>query len=340
MKKNLLIAFIITAIFACNKKDDILTPLAVNAPDEVFNKLFTFSNGLIGSSLTHSIGLPDGRTLWLSSDGFIGTANADRTTTVDKITAVKNAAMVQTDKAFLTLNTTENTKVKSLAEPTAPGNYLLLTHGAVNAGNLEVFVHEYNITQRFLKLQVASFSFPALKFNGLTDLKNLNAITYGDYVYSDNEYHYIFGRETRGTEIKIHVARATLGKISNQPTWQYFDGTKYVADATLSKHILATSAKQYSVLKQGDKFKIILQKDNKIMAYTAPVLVGPYDAGKVLFSTTETTPTANAFVHTQFVSKTGQYLVSYDVQNLGALNQNFLKNVDMFRPKFYRHDLL
>jgi hypothetical protein len=336
----LFLALLLSVGFACSQKDDILTPVAVNAPDEVFNKLFAFSNGLVGSSLTHSIGLPDSRTLWLSSDGFIGTANADRSTSVDKITAVKNAGIVQTDKTFLMLNATENAKAKNLTDPAAPGNYLLMAHGAVNGGNVEVFVHEYNITQRFLKLQIANFSFPALKFNGLTDLKNLNAITYGDYVYSDADYHYIFGRETRGAEIKIHVARASLGKLSNQATWMYYDGSKYVADATKTLPILATSAKQYTVLKQGDKFKIILQKDNKVMAYTAQILAGPYDAGKVLFSITDVATTSNAFVHTQFVGKNGQYLISYDVQNLGNLNQNFLKNVDMFRPKFYRHDLL
>jgi hypothetical protein len=340
MKKKLFLALLLSIGFACSKKDDILSPVAVNAPDEVFNKLFTFSSGLVGSSLTHSVGLPDGRTLWLFSDSFIGTANADRSTSADKITAIRNAGMVQTDKSFLTLNASENSKVKNLADPVAPGNYLLFGHGVANGGNVEVFVHEYNITQRFLKLQIASFSFPALKFNGLTDLKNLNAITYGDYVYSDNDYHYIFGRETRGSEIKIHVARASLGKISSQATWLYYDGSKYVADATQSQAILATSAKQYSVIKTGDKFKIVLQKDNKIMAYTAPVLVGPYDTGKVLLNLSEAAPTSNAFVHTQFISKKGQYLISYDVQNLGLQNQNFLKNIDLFRPKFYRHDLL
>ena len=338
MKQASIYLLLSLALIAC-KGTDATTPSVQNAPDETYNALFTFKNGVIGSSISHSLALPDGRTLWLFSDGFIGTANDDRSTSVDKITAVRNAGVIQADKLFTTLNATEQGKAKNLVDATAPGDYLSLAGGAVSGGNIEILTHEFNITQRFLKLNLVTFSFPALKFISLVELKNPIGITYGDYIYSDNNYHYIFGRETRGTDMKIHVARATLGKLGNQALWQYYNGSEYGNDATKSVAIFNTSARQFSVVKINEQFKIVLQKDKNVIAYTAPVLVGPYDAGKTLFSITDSNPTSNAFVHTQFTTKDGQYLLSYDVQNLGTQNQNFLKNVDLFRPKFYRHNL-
>jgi len=55
----------------------IQAPAAV--PDEAFGQLFVrFGDGWTGGDGTSSVPLPDGRTLWMFGDTFLGQVNPDR----------------------------------------------------------------------------------------------------------------------------------------------------------------------------------------------------------------------------------------------------------------------
>jgi hypothetical protein len=88
-----------------------------------FQSVFHRYTGWTGGDATYSIPLPDGRTLWLFGDSFIGTVRPDRSRPGSSF--YRNAAMVQQGNEFITLPVSGNAFVR----PADPGWWYWPGHG-------------------------------------------------------------------------------------------------------------------------------------------------------------------------------------------------------------------
>ena len=98
-----LLVSLLLAPVACTRIPEAPPPrLAPEAvPDVAFNQLFTrFGNGWTGGDGTLSMGLPDGRTLWLFGDTFLGHVRTDNSRPLDS-PLIRNCLVIQDGEKFV-----------------------------------------------------------------------------------------------------------------------------------------------------------------------------------------------------------------------------------------------
>src|SRR5690606_11911686 len=109
---------------------------SIAEPDHGFNRLFQRSgDGWTGGDGTLSVALPDGRTLWLFGDSFLGTVSADRSRPSDA-PFIRNSMIVQNGVALETLYQNAGGTPVAFFNPDAADHWYWPGHGVVEGGTL------------------------------------------------------------------------------------------------------------------------------------------------------------------------------------------------------------
>ncbi|MFZ5938986.1 MAG: T9SS type A sorting domain-containing protein [Bacteroidota bacterium] len=328
-------------------------PLQATEPDTVFNSLFRRDiGGWIAADATYSIPLPDGRTLWLFGDTFIGSVEENGSAIVPGAKFIRNSAVIQEGEAMSTLTGGTRTAPSDFIPTEYPDSiWYWPEQGIVDNDTLRIFVSRFatDPTQpagwNFKQIGscIASYSYPGLEYIGKTPLPvfDLNGVIYGDRLLADSGYIYIYGRRTDDPSINIaypHVARTLQGELMKQQ-WEYFTGSDWSNDPTDTKRMNNFQvSQQYSVSEYKGKYILLTQDiwlSPKIYSFTSFSPTGPWSNKRLLYTTPETegsTFTYNAYVHPQF-NRDDEMLVSYNV------NGDFFSifsNVEIYRPRFIR----
>ncbi len=318
--------------------------------DSLFNAWFHQDNGgWIAGDGTYSIYLPNGRTLWLFGESFIGEVNPDNTIAPGS-KRIDNCAMLQDGSTFTTLMGGS----AGDPQPFIPSDYPDSTwyipgHGAVQNDTLYIFLTKYRERSGSMGKQteiisndIALFTYPALSFKGIISLPYFSTgkVVYGDRVLADGEYLYIYGSkpETQDGNIPYpHVARTRTGSLTGG--WEFFNGSQWTSDPAFSSKFMNNQvSREYSVFRHQDRFVLITQDifySPYIWSFTSPTPWGPWTNKKFLYKTPlpfESMATYDAYAHPQF-AKNGELLISYNS------NGDFFKifgNVDLNKPKFIR----
>ncbi|MBN1132272.1 MAG: DUF5005 domain-containing protein [Bacteroidales bacterium] len=332
----------------------IALPLSLEAidPDTAFNRLFRQDiGGWIAADATYSIHLPDGRTLWLFGDTFIG--EVEGVAIRNGSAFIRNSAVIQENSELMTLHG---------GTPEAPDDFIKTDnpdstwywpeHGIVDRDTLRIllgkFRHEDNGTPGFDFAQagndIASFSWPDLEFIRTEPVMAhaINGVTYGDRVLTDSDTIYIYGRRSDTASYNIpypHVARTTGGNFMNQAAWEFFDGSGWSPDPEDSRRIHDFQvSQQYSVSTYRGKYILLTQDiwlSPDIYTFVSDSPVGPWRNKTKIYTTPETggtTFTYNAWAHPQF-NKQNELLVSY---NVNGDFWSIFSNVELYRPRFIR----
>ncbi|MFW5877763.1 MAG: DUF5005 domain-containing protein [bacterium] len=325
--------------------------LAVD-PDTVFNNQFRRDiGGWIAADATYSIYLPDGRTLWLFGDTFIGEVNEDNSI-VPGSKFIRNSAVIQDGDDLQTLfGGTRAVPADYIPTPNPDSTWYWPEHGIVEDDTLRIFVAKFRKDPdgppgfQFAHAgnDIANFSFPGLEFINSVEItaSAVNDVLYGDRIMDDSLYVYIYGRRNDDPEINIaypHVARAGKGEVMDQ-NWEYFTGKGWSSNPDGTKRINSFQvSQQYSVTKFMGKYILLTQDiwtSPKIFTFTSDSPTGPWENKRLIYETPERegdTWTYNAYAHPQFNEK-GELLVSYNV------NGDFFSifdNVEIYRPRFIR----
>lgn len=326
--------------------------LKATEPDTTFNNQFRRDiGGWIAADATYSIHLPNGRTLWLFGDTFIG--EVDDISIVNGSKFIRNSAVIQTGTNLQTLHG---------GTPSAPDDFIQTNHpdatwywpehGIVENDTLRIFVakfrHEDNGSEGFnfahAGNDIANFTYPGLEFISTVPLHAhaVNGVIYGDRVLADTSYLYIYGRKSDPDNFNIpypHVARTTEGHLMHQSTWEYYNGTGWSTDPGASKPFQDIPvSQQYSITTHMGKYLLLTQNiwlSPEIFTYVADSPTGPWKNKTKIYTTPETsdnTFTYNAYAHPQF-NKNNELLVSYNVN--GDFSSIF-SNVELYRPQFIR----
>ena len=321
-------------------------------PDTAFNRQFRQEiGGWIAADATYSIYLPDGRTLWLFGDTFIGVVNEDNSI-VPGSRFIRNSAVIQDGNDLQTLfRGTRSDPSDFIPTDHLDSLWYWPEHGIVENDTLRIFVAKFRKNPdgpsgfqfEHAGNDIANFTYPGLEHisNVAIYASASNDVLDGDRILEDTSHIYIYGRRNDDPSVNIpypHVARALKGEVMEQG-WEFYTGSGWSSDPDATQRINSFQvSQQYSVTRFMGKYILLTQDiwtSPKIFTFTSETPVGPWKNKKLVYTTPEssgTTWTYNAYAHPQFNSA-GELLVSYNVNGDFA---SIFNNVEIYRPRFIR----
>ncbi|MBI1226631.1 MAG: DUF5005 domain-containing protein [Bacteroidetes bacterium] len=303
-----------------------------------FNQLFTRYSGWTGGDATYSVPLPDGRTLWMFGDSFIGTVNPNRTRPNSPFK--RNAFVVQDGDEMTTLTG----GATAFVEPAEAGWWYWPGHGISHGDTLQVILFGFKSTGSgawdfaYASVDIATFSLPDFQLLSIERKITDPPTNYGAAILQDDGYLYLYGSEKQGFSKFLHTARVPGDNLNGE--WEYFDGTGWTTDPSQSARHFANVSDEFAVFKSGDRYYLLTQHHilgGEIYLYDSDNPVSGFSNKKLLYCTPQTGVngqfTYNAFAHPQF-SQGGELLVSYNVNTNNFAD--LFKNADTYRPFFVR----
>jgi hypothetical protein len=309
-----------------------------------------------GMDGTYSVELPDGRTVWIFGDSFLGTVNPDSTRDRRSPVFIRNSFAIQDGDSLRTLYQEIDGWESSLVIPPDATKGTTFSEdslwywpgdGFVENSKLKVFMsafyqaHEGNWGFRWVRTDLAIFSLPEIKFEKIVKIPfaKSSKIHFGHAVADeDNNHTYIYGL---GEDKYPYVARAPKGAVTDQ--WEFFTGKGWSTNvADIEPMIKRKGSEQFSVFLLNGKYIYLTQiggfADNSIVSYTSNTPYGEWKNRQVLYKAhvpgnDKDLFAYNAVAHPQFLNKNG-LLVSYNVNSFKL--EDLFQDATIYRPRFIR----
>jgi hypothetical protein len=329
--------------------------------DKKFTRLFARDCcGVTGADGEYSVLLPDGRTVWIFGDSFLGTVKPDRSREKRTPWFIRNCMAVQEGDSLRTLyNVIDGWESSLVIPPGAPKGkqfsedtlWYWPGDGFIENGKLKVFMSQFNQAVkgdwgfRWQSANIATFSLPGIKLERIDHFSypGENEIHWGHAVCDgDAKFTYIYGAEDKSKN--LYVARAPKGNIL--APWEFYTGTKWVKESKLSKPMLAIQgSEQFSVFKLKNKYVLIVQEGGfmtgEIVSYYSDSPYTGWKNRKVLCHTqlpddvvsTKNLFAYNSLAHPQFIEN-GELLISNCVNSFVV--EDVFKDASKYRPVFLR----
>lgn len=302
--------------------------------------------GWIGGDSTYSVQLPDGRTLWLFSDSFIGTVTSAGQPQPG-MTMVHNALVTEDDAGRLSTRTAEGPD-SFFADP-SESTYYWVQDAKVEGDELIVFlsltkqVDEHGF--EWERNAIARVSLPDLTVTDIDEDDSGGSVAWGAGLMTTPTHTYVYGVEDRGGAKHLHLARVSAGNLADPSKWEYRTEDDWTTDAARSVRLTDGVANELSVSPHKDGYLMISSDTSQpfspdINAWTACSPEGPWEHPQTIYETPESTPkdhfTYNA--HGQpHLSQDGELLISYNVNTFNF--EELLGDPTLYRPKFITLDL-
>ena len=325
---------------------------SVSIPDTALSKLFIRNCcGFTGGDGTYSVLLPNGKTVWIFGDTFLGTVNPDLSRARSTPIFIRNSFVIQDGDSLTTLHRFSPPHNTSLVIPPAVRENENLSEdelwfwpgdGLIEDGRLKVFFSLFSQSDtgmwnfQWQSTWLATFSLPGIKEESLVEIpySKTNKVHYGHAIYEAPDFTYIYG----ACEKQAHVARYTSGNV-NGP-WEFYTGKEWTENPDESRPMSDMhSSEQFTVLKIKDKYVYITQMDSfsrDICSFVSETPFGPWDQQSLLYTTPipgedKNLITYNAIAHPQYMDNK-RILVSYNMNSF-KLEDHF-RNADIYRPRF------
>jgi hypothetical protein len=323
--------------------------------DTIFtNRFLPKGNGFTGGDGTYSIELPDGNTLWIFGDTFIGNTTPDNRRIKTSPAYIRNSFVLIKEDTLQTIHQGASHEFKSMMIPpeVADGSSGLSElqlwywpgDAFINNGKLNVFASKFFQKDHkdmwgfeFRGTELVEFSLPDFEPLSVYRFNSLDSVHYGHAVHeADDGFIYIYGLKNE----LPYVARAPKGNVRGP--WQFYNGQAWVSDAAKAAPILHNKgSQQFSVFVHHGNYVMIMQDTDlgrKIYAYTSPTPYGPWGNRKMIFETPVPDNclkcwTYNALAHPQFTAD-DMLLVSYNTNSMEM--QDHYDNALIYRPRFIR----
>jgi hypothetical protein len=345
---------IIALTISCNKKsiDNFSDTKSVVYEDTVFNnKFLPKGEGFAGSDATYSIVLPDGRTLWIFGDTFLGNVTANNKRIKTTPAYIRNSFVAVSDNGLITYHQGKPEEFRSMMIPPEvselktfnelelwywPGD-AFIENGKLNVFASKFFQKDHNDMWafEFRGTELVEFSLPDLKPLRVNTFNNLDSVHYGHAVLESEKFTYVYGLKKYP-----YVARAI--KDSVRGAWEFYNGIEWVKDSHQSKPMLKfEGSEQFSVFEWQGKYILITQGgnfDKTIYSFTSLTPYGPWDNRQELYVTPlpancDKCFTYNALAHPQFIED-NYLLISYNTNSM--IMQDHYDNALIYRPRFIR----
>jgi hypothetical protein len=319
--------------------------------DSSFTKKFLpKGEGFTGSDGTYSVELPNGKTVWIFGDTFIGNVTSDNRRLKTTPTYIRNSFVMFEGDQLITFQQGKPHEFKSMMIPPEvsggkdenelwywPGD------GFIENGKLNVFVSKFSQQNHndmwafnFLGTELIEFSLPDFKPQRVDRINDLDSIHYGHAVLESENFLYIYGLKNEFP----YVARAEKEKV--REPWEFYNGHQWVRTAYEAAPILQFSgSEQFSVFEWRGIYVMIMQEGHlgrKIYSFTSKTPFGPWENQKMIYETPilDNCPdcwTYNALAHPQFIEDE-MLLISYNTNSMKM--QDHYDNALIYRPRFIR----
>lgn len=357
MKYTLMLWVIGFALFSCEPKKQtaIQSEPELAVPDSVYDQIF-FPKGesFTGGDGTYSVPLPDGRTVWIFGDSFIGHVTPElKRQKTEPVSLVRNTLVVIDGDSLITFTQGKLSELKSMLIPdevTATGSkfaehdyWYWPGDGLVENGKLKVFVSKFFQQDhtdmwafKFQGTELAELSLPDLKVQKITQFPDTDSVHYGHAILEQDEHTYVYGLK-KG---KPYAARAIKGEL--EKPWEFFDGKGWTNNSDAAVPMLDFSgSEQFSVFEYKDTYVLIMQEGNlsqDIYSFTASSPTGPWGNKQFLYKTPlpencKSCWTYNALAHPQF-TENDKILISYNTNTMDF--EEHFANANIYRPRFIR----
>jgi hypothetical protein len=322
-------------------------------PDLEFNNLFTRREpGFTGGDGTYSVKLPDGKSIWIFGDTFIGPVSENNTRKKTNPKFIRNSFVLQSEEEFITLHQGEPNEFKSMMIPpevtsgsaTEGEIWYWPGDGFVLRDTLHVFVSKFTQTGsgmwdfKFVETALVSFTLPDIQevrhvtIKGTRDLP----IHFGHAVFETSDFIYIYGLGKKGP----YVARTTLNSLTENWEYRTKNGwTTLIEKAEPMREM--DGSEQFSVIQLENKIVYLTQLGNfskEVYSYVSDTPYGPWSEGTLIYNTpvpfeNENLITYNTVAHPQF-NRDGKLLISYNTNS--QLLEDHYKNAAIYKPRFAR----
>jgi len=322
--------------------------------DSVFTRKFLpQSEGFSGGDGTYSVVLPDGRTVWIFGDTFLGNVTPDNKRIRTSPLYIRNSFVIAEGDSLHTFHQGEPHEFKSMMIPPEvtegklgytelefwywPGDAFL------ENGNLNVFASKFFQTDsedmwgfEFRGTDLVELSLPDLKTLRIDNFPDLDSIHYGHAVLEAKDYTYIYGLK-RGFP---YVARAVKGRVRD--AWQFYNGQQWKEDSAEAVPMVEFSgSEQFSVFEWKGVYVMIMQKgglSREIYSFTAKTPYGPWSNQQMIYETPISDNcrdcfTYNALAHPQY-TEDDLLLISYNTNSMTL--QDHYEDALIYRPRFIR----
>ncbi len=300
-----------------------------------------------GADTTHSVRLPDGRTIWIFSDTFLGTVNPDHSRPTNS-PLINNDLVVQRGRQLVrTVHGGTPAVPTSLVTPSDGSTWYWMGDGTVESDYLQIFLPKFTKFGpgawdfEWSGTDVGSFRLDNLAVADVTPVTWENGVTYGAAVLEDGDFTYVYGVEDTRFHSYLHVARAARGDLLG--SWEYFSDSGWSGDPMASARLLDGVANELSVTRIGTAYVLLMHNaavpfGPEIVLHTACSPSGPWGERTHVYTTPEdgSLYTYGAKVHPEFTSAAG-LLVSYNVNSFSFWD--LYDDVDNYRPRFIRVQL-
>ena len=337
-------------VLACHAHPDAsggAAPTAV-APDAAFERLFAAQDsGWTGGDGGVSLRLPDGRTLWLFGDSFLGVIepNGSRSAATPFI---RNCLLVQDGDRLTPLHGRRDGAPAAFFRPTRGDEWYWPGDGTVQGQDLFIFLHRFQRSHpglwgwQWTGTDLARLRLPALELEAITPLPTTRSVRWGIALFEHRSQIYIYGVVHKAGQRDLHVARTSADALAGP--WSYFDGRTW-SPSHPSAAILTGVSSQFGVVALRKDLVLVTMDErrpfsSRLVAYAASRPEGPFQGPTALYEAPEAgngVAAYNPFVHPQFMQQ-GRFLISYNVNHLHDPQIHF-RHARLYRPRFLRVDL-
>ena len=344
--------------------------------DSVFIGLFSpDSGGITGADGVFSIALPDGSSLFLTGDCFLGqVVDGSR----DISTKMMNNSIVHVNKemteAKAVYRGTYNDP-ESLFVPLQEGDskrWYWPGHGFFTDSTLYIFaLNMYNDPALVVKsekdpaemdvidkmsenqwsfalagIDLLRFSYPDLQFLGADSVKHTyeSDIHFGNCVFTEGNFIYFYGTRSDPDGSHVYVARTNKAKLPYHENWEFFDGNEWVGDHRLAGPlgIDISVSEQFSIFRIRNRYVLLSHEKmtNDIYTYTSAHPHKGFDNKSFIYSSPEpeADTTHNLFAYNAVAHP--QYMKGSDLLVSYCVNsfrvRDVFENADNYRARFIR----
>ncbi|MFJ2027452.1 hypothetical protein ACIODW_27085 [Streptomyces sp. NPDC087897] len=332
----------------------------------------TTPDGWTGGDSTYSVNLPDGRTLWLFSDTFLGplNSNGSRPTSAQ---LVNSTFVLQDGNKLSTLRGGTKTKPEGLMKPAATQHWYWLGDGQLHTEGNETYLQV--IFQEYYKFGsggwdfkhkanfVATFSLADLgTAHGheplyIDPIPSTSGVGWGSALLppslSGDGYTYIYGVDDAPTNKKMRIARVKGTDLTKK--WEYFNPGSggWMLSEKQAANVHTGIANEYSVTPWYGGFMVLSQTSTEAFSGQIKASVscsphGPFQLETDVYRMPEPGPfgsywnpnviSYNAHVHrTMQPYGSGPFMLSYNVNSMDSrveATADHYRDPGIYKPRF------